>query len=284
MSAAAERHRDQIAYWNGAAGERWVAAQEHTDKMLVPVSQALLNCARPEPGMAVLDIGCGCGAATLDLAMAVGTAGHVTGIDVSHPMLERARSRLSAYPQVELLEADAAAHPFTPFADLAISRFGVMFFGDPAAAFANIRKALKPGGRLVFACWRKLEENPWMQLPLEAAFHAGVPRLPQPGPEDPGPFSFCNPERVTGILTGAGFIAPSVSPVSLSLDISAGGGLTAAVQQSMRTGAASAALRDQPDSVRAAAASAIEKALEPYASGNTVKLPAGIWLVESRPA
>src|SRR5262249_19407357 len=157
--------------------------------------------------------------------------------------------------------ADAAAYPFTPFADLAISQFAVMFFGDPVQAFINIRKAMKPGGRLVFACWRMIKENPWAQVPLHAVYAAGIPRSPRPEPDQPGPFSLAEPARVTQVLSGAGFREPSLSPADVTLDIAAGGGLQAAVQQAMTIGPAAAALRDQPDDLRAAAARAIEEAL-----------------------
>ena len=262
-TAASDRHQEQLAYWNSSGGERWVAAQEHTDTMLAPVSKALLDRANLKPGMAVLDIGCGCGAASLEAAGRVGRAGRVLGMDVSRDMLDRAKARLAARGKaggstpVEFVLADASGYPFTPFADIAISRFGVMFFGDPAQAFANIAKAIVPGGRLVFACWRGVQENPWMQVPLHAVYDAGIPRMPRPGPEDPGPFSFADPERVTRILTEAGFSAISPIPADFSFDIAAGGGLNAATHQAMTIGATHAALRDQPEALRVVAAGAV---------------------------
>lgn len=281
MTTSSDLNQDQIAYWNSSAGKKWLAAQEHTDVMLAPVSQVLLTAAAPQQGAAVLDIGCGCGATTVELAEAVGPQGRVFAIDVSEPMLGRARERLSAYPHVELALADASVYAFQSFADLAISRFGVMFFADPTAAFANVISALKPGGRLIFACWRKLEENPWMQVPLHAAYYAGVPRVERPGPEDPGPFSFADPERVTRILSGAGFQTPRFTKADVRLDVAAGGGLPAAVHQSLTIGATSRALQDQPDDLRKAATDAVEEALRPYLKDRTVYLPAAIWLVES---
>lgn len=285
MTKAAGTNEDQVAYWNSSAGQKWLAAQEHTDAMLEPVSRALLKAAAPAPCEVVVDIGCGCGATTVELANATGPKGRVLAIDVSEPMLGRARERLASHPQVELILADAAAYPFQPFADLAISRFGVMFFADPTAAFANIRHALKPGSRLVLACWRKLEENAWMQVPLHAAYNAGVPRMERPGAEEPGPFSFADPDRVTRILSGAGFVPPRFSKLDLELDVSAGGGLQAALQQSLTIGATSRALQDQPDDLRQTAAEAVRDALRPYSRGDTVSMPAAIWLVETtRPA
>ncbi len=283
MTNAASRQEAQIAYWNSAGGDRWVAAAEHTDRMLAPILRTLLAHANLQPGMAVLDIGCGCGATTVEIAKRVGNSGRVLAVDVSQQMLARAKTSLSDFPQAELLEADAAAYPFEQFADLAVSRFGVMFFGDPAAAFANIRKAINPSGRLLFACWRTHQENEWMRVPLEAALSAGVPPAPPAGPDEPGPFSFADPERVKRILSAAGFAGLTVSPGEFALDIAAGGGLEAAVQQAMTIGAAAALLRKQPESLMGAARAAIEKALRPYERGGTVSLTGAIWLVEASP-
>ncbi|MGO9484045.1 MAG: class I SAM-dependent methyltransferase [Rhodomicrobium sp.] len=283
MTNAASRQEAQIAYWNNAGGDRWVAAAEHTDRMLAPILETLLARANLQPGMAVLDIGCGCGATTVEIAKRVGNSGRVLAVDVSQQMLARAKTSLSDFPQAELLEADAAAYPFEQFADLAVSRFGVMFFGDPAAAFANIRKAINPGGRLLFACWRTPQENEWMRVPLEAALSAGVPPAPAAGPDEPGPFSFADPERVKRILSAAGFAWLTVSPGEFALDVAAGGGLEAAVQQATAIGAAAALLRKQPESLIGAARAAIEKALRPYERGGTVSLTGAIWLVEASP-
>jgi SAM-dependent methyltransferase len=282
MTDAADRHQEQLSYWNSAGGARWAGAQDHLDKMLAPVSRLLLGRARAEPGMAVLDIGCGGGRTTLEIAQMVGPKGRATGVDVSEQLIGLAKARVSGLSHVEFVLADAASCPFTPFADLAISRFGVMFFGCPAAAFTNVRKAIKPDGRLVFACWRALDENPWMKVPLKAVYSAGAPTPPRPGPEDPGPFSFADPERVKRILTTAGFRDIALIPEDVSLDIAAGEGLAAATQQAMTIGAAAAALRDQPQDIHDTAARLIEKALAPYAAGGSVSLPGSIWLVEAR--
>jgi SAM-dependent methyltransferase len=279
-----ELHGDQIAFWNGVAGAQWVAEQARTDIMLAPVAEALMARAAIRTGENAVDIGCGCGSTTLAVAAAVGPTGRVLGLDVSAPMLARARERSAALDTVDYVCADATTHAFpTPFADLLISRFGVMFFGDPVAAFANLRRALKPGGRLVFACWRAFDQNHWMQVPLYAAY-AHVPRLPRPGPEDPGPFSFAEPERVTRILTQAGFAAPRFDPVDLTLDLAGGKGLDAAVVQARSIGAASRALQDQPEAARTAAIAAIREALAKHQVGGKVPLPGAIWLVETRVA
>ena len=281
MKTQSELHRDQIAYWNGVGGKHWVEEQARTDIMLAPIAEALLARAKAQPGETVLDVGSGCGDTSIELARHVLPGGRVVGLDVSAPMVALAKKLSGARDNLEFIVADAATHPFAaPFADLLISRFGVMFFGDPTAAFANLRKALKPNGRIVFACWRKFDENPWMQVPLRAAY-AHVPHLPQVGPEEPGPFSFADPDRVTRILTESGFTTPRLTPVDLMLDIAAGGGLDQAMQQATTIGATSRALQDQPQAAFDAALGAIRLALTPYVKGGSVALPAAIWLVES---
>src|SRR5881628_2723223 len=158
--------------------------------------------ARIGAGERVIDIGCGCGDTTIALARRVGPAGLVLGIDVSAPMLARAAdaAREAGVAHVRFEHADAQTHRFPAQAfDVLYSRFGVMFFSDPAAAFGNLRTALRPGGRLGFVCWQAVPENPWIAVPLEAAAqHMALP--PPPAPGAPGPFSFADPERVRRIL------------------------------------------------------------------------------------
>src|SRR5262245_44787664 len=139
---------DPIQYWNGPAAARWVAGQEHLDLMLAPFQDALLARARPVAGERAVDIGCGCGATTLALAAAVAPGGAAVGLDVSAPMLAHARERARGLDAASFVEGDAATYALAPPADLLVSRFGVMFFGDPPAAFVNMFRMLRPGGRL----------------------------------------------------------------------------------------------------------------------------------------
>jgi SAM-dependent methyltransferase len=180
---------------------------------------------------------------------------------------------------VDFVLADATVYPFVSGSfDLMVSRFGVMFFAEPALSFANMRRALRPSGRLTFVCWREPRENPWLMMPLQAVYKH-VPKLPQLGPEDPGPFAFASEQRVIRILSAAGFSGIAMEPCNLSLDVAVGRGLDAAVETALEIGPASRALEGQPPEVRAAAANSIREALAPFASGNSVPLAASIWIV-----
>ncbi len=245
------QNADQIAYWNGPGGQRWAGRQQAQDILLGPVLDILVDRAGPEAGERIVDVGCGSGATTIAFAQKVGRAGYVLGVDVSGPMLALARQAAPADMPGDFVLADATVHPFDPASfDLLVSRFGVMFFADPALSFANLRKALKPSGRLAFACWREPRENPWMMTPLQAVYKH-VPKLPPQGPEDPGPFAFAR-------------------------------GLDAAVQGALEIWPASRALDGQPPEVRAAAAHSIREALAPFAKGQAVPLPGSIWIVTAR--
>jgi ubiquinone/menaquinone biosynthesis C-methylase UbiE len=276
---ADERNAEQIEFWNGPGGRHWIKMQEMWDIVLGPVAMATLERAAVRPGEWVVDIGCGCGGTTIELGQAVGRTGHVLGLDISAPMLARAAERLPAGMPIELLQADATTHPLPSGRfDLLFSRFGVMFFAEPARAFANLRRGLKPKGRLAFCCFRDSKDNPWMLLPLKAAYEH-VPPLPKLGPEDPGPFSFASEERVRRILTEAGFANIRMEPVDLAFDVAAGRGLEAAVTGTLEIGATSRAIEGQPPAVREAVASSVRKVLAPYQRDHSVPLPAAIWIV-----
>ena len=279
MSPSERFNAEQRTRWNGPEGEYWTRRHDRLDRTLSPVLFPLLHFAAPRPGETVIDVGCGCGATTLELARAVGPPGRVIGLDLSEPMLALARQRLSGIPNAACRLGDAARLSLDDLAaDLIVSRFGVMFFGDPVAAFANLRTGLAPGGRLRFACWRPLDENPWLQVPLHAVYEHVAP-LPKPEPEEPGGFSFADTARVARILMAAGFSAPSFQPLNLQIDIAAGGSIEDAVLQASETGPASRALADQAEDLRAAAVGSIRRALKPYATPAGVKLPAAVWLV-----
>ncbi len=276
---ADDRNDEEIAYWNGPGGQRWLNRQPLQDALLAPIGELLLDKAAPSAGEVVLDIGCGCGATTFALAQRVGPTGHVLGIDVSEPMLDRARQLAPAGLSVEFVLSDATVHPFEPGrADLLSSRFGVMFFAEPARSFANMRLGLRAGARLAFTCWRQPRENPWVMLPLQEAYRH-VPRLPEVGPEDPGPFSFAGEQHVRAILEVAGFAAIDLEAIDLRLDLANGRGLDAAVDTALGIGPASRALDNQPPELRRAAAESIRAALARHQEGDSVLLAAALWIV-----
>src|SRR4051794_5134257 len=277
--AGHDQNADQIAYWNGPGGQHWTDRQQTQDILLAPVSDILIDRAKAKAGERIVDVGCGCGATTIAFAQKVGPAGHVFGIDISAPMLARARQIAPAGIPVDFALADATVYPFVSGSfDLVVSRFGVMFFAKPAISFANMRTALRPSGRLTFACWREPRDNPWLMAPLQAVYKH-VPKLPQLGPEDPGPFSFASEQRVIRILSQAGFSGIEMEPCNLSLDVAVGRGLDAAVETALEIGPASRALEGQPSDVRGEAANSIRKALAPFAKGQTMPLPASLWIV-----
>lgn len=276
---AHDQNADQIAYWNGPGGQHWTDRQQAQDILLAPISHLLIDRAKARPGERIVDVGCGCGATSIAFAQKVGPSGHVLGIDISAPMLARARQMAPAGLPVDFVLADATVYPFDPASiDLLVSRFGVMFFAEPALSFANMRKALRPSGRLAFACWREPRENPWLMTPLQAVYKH-VPKLPQLGPEDPGPFAFASEARVNRILSEAGFSGIVMEACDLSLDVAGGRGIDAAVEAALEIGPAARALDGQPPETIAAATVSIREALKPFALGVSVPLPASVWIV-----
>jgi SAM-dependent methyltransferase len=270
---------DQIAFWNGSGGQRWVERQRAQDAIFAPISDILIDRAKVQPGERVLDIGCGCGATTFAAAEKAGPSGHVLGLDVSAPMIARAKELALADASVEFVRADATVHRFEAAGtDLMLSRFGVMFFTEPIRTFLNIRTALRSEARLVFACWRELRDNLWLSVPLEAAYDH-VPKLPSVPPNSPGPHAFASSDRVAHILAEAGFRQIRFERCDLSLDISAGNGLDGAIRSAVEMGPASRALAGQAIELVDATVTTIRKSLSRYAKGQAVRLPASFWIV-----
>lgn len=275
---------DQIEYWNGDAGEKWARHQDRLDVMLAPFSNALLILAAVKPGERVMDIGCGCGATTFDLASAAGDKGRALGVDISAPMIARARERAAAlHSKAEFLLADAATHDFgaTQF-DVLTSRFGIMFFDDPVSAFGHIRKALAPGGRTGFVCWRPFRENPWAALPMMAALPHLPPQEP-PVPGAPGPFAFDDASRFRDVLTKAGFRAIDIQPFDAELTLGAGADpVETALHQSLEIGPLARALKTMPEEKRDTITDAVRKALAANLKDGAVRLPGAVWLVSAK--
>ncbi|HJW42313.1 MAG TPA: class I SAM-dependent methyltransferase [Rhizomicrobium sp.] len=284
MAAPEEINADMLSFWNGKGGRTWVARQEHTDLTLAPVTDALLAFAAPCTGERVVDIGCGCGAPTLEFARAVGPSGHVAGFDISGPMLAESarRAGVAGIANVDWRQADPAVAALDEY-DLLISAFGVMFFGDRVAAFTNMRRSAAPDARMALVCWRTLAENPWMNVPMTAVARHLPPR-PQPISNAPGMFAFSDPEHVTEVLASSGWTMPRFEKLDIDLDIAAGRGLGEAVVQSTEIGAVNSWLRNQPEEVVSAAIASLREELKPYADGMSVRLPGAMWLISSAAA
>lgn len=269
----------QVAYWNEATGPTWAELQGPLDRQLAPLGRLAMTALAPRPGERILDVGCGSGETTLELADAVAPGGEVLGADISRPLLDVARRRAAGRAGVSFLEADVQAHPFAPASfDAVFSRFGVMFFADPPAAFANMRRALKPGGRLAFVCWRTPAENPIMTLPAMAAAPHLPPAPPPPEPGSPGPFAFSDPQRVLAILSDGGFDEVAVTPREAKVG---GGDLDTVLQLALRVGPLGSQLRENPGR-RDAVIAAVRAALAPHDGPDGVKLGAAVWVVAAR--
>src|SRR5437867_231062 len=283
--AAPEANAEQIRYWNESAGPKWVSFQKAIDAQIGPLGERAMDRGRIAPGERVVDVGCGCGDTTITLGGRVGPAGLVLGIDVSTPMLQRAAeaARVAGAANVRFENADAQTHRLPPGTfDVVYSRFGVMFFTDPVAAFANLRAALRPGGRLAFVCWQALPENPWLFVPLRAAAqHLALP--PPPAPDAPGPFALADPERVRGILACAGFDRIVLEEVRTTLTLGGGGTVDQAVRfLTEGVGPVSGVLREADPAVRPAVAAAVRAAITPFHVPEGVRMDSAAWIVTAR--
>lgn len=276
---------EQIKFWNETRGATWVAQHDAIDVQIAPLGRRAMDRATIAVGEHVLDVGCGCGPTTLEIAGRVGRNGTVLGADISGPMLASARDRARAAgaANVRFEQADAQTHVFPPGAfDLVFSRFGVMFFADPTAAFANLRAALRPGGRVAFVCWRTLPENPWMAVPVMAALQH-LPPPPIPGPEDPGPFAFADRSRVERIFGGARLTDVGFEAVDEQLIIGGGGDIAKTVDFLVQMGPLAAALREAGPAKTAEVIAAVGESLQPYYSpGGGVRMPSAAWIVTAR--
>jgi len=279
MTSPPETNAAQVELWNSEEAAHWVRDQDRYDRMLAPFAAALLDALDLAPTARVLDVGCGTGPTTCAVARAV-PKGHARGLDISRQMIEAARQRATEakLTNVTFDVGDAQTQPFEPETDVVMSRFGVMFFDDATAAFTNLRNALAPGGRVGFVCWQDLFVNEWMAVPgLAAAEH--VPLPPFGAPDEPGPFSFGDPDRVRSVLADAGFVDVTVEPFETTILLGGGGSLDDATTFLRSTGMARTLFADaEPDVVERAVAG-VRTALEPYLTPDGVRIGAAAWIV-----
>lgn len=270
----------QIAQWNGAQGWQWATLQSDIDKIVAPFGAAALRAAAAQAGERVIDIGCGCGDTSMELAHLVGTQGAVHGVDVSQPMLDVARDRARhvGHGHLAFLQADASHAELPTSQDLLYSRFGVMFFELPDAAFVHLRKSLRPGGRLAFVCWRTPRDNPWAMAPLMAARKAlGVTSAPA-DPTAPGPFAFADEQRVRAILGGAGF--SDIGLERFDAAISLGASSQAAAERAVSFGPAAHLIKEAGAEHLKTIQDAIESSLSAHAAPDgSVSLAGSTWVV-----
>lgn len=272
----------QIEFWNSEEAEHWVRDQDRYDAMLAPFTDVVLAAARLAPDAKVVDVGCGTGFTTRAAAR-LAPDGHATGIDVSEPMIAAARrsAATEAVENVTFSVADAQTADFAPEADVIVSRFGVMFFDDPVAAFTNLRSALADEGRVAFACWQPMLDNEWMSVPLMAVLAHVAPPAP-PDPDAPGPFSLGDRDRAAQILTAAGFRDVVIEPYSTPILVGGPGTVEDAVQFMRSTGMGRLLLADPGSEDVRAALDAIGEALTPHADADGVRLGAATWIVTAR--
>jgi SAM-dependent methyltransferase len=273
----------QQQFWNTVGGPRWISLGGFVERRTAPVNALLLARAAVGPGERVLEIGCGTGAATVPLAEAAGPEGEVVGIDISEPMLERARRNIAErrLGNVSFVLADAQTHRFPPARfDLIVSRFGVMFFADPFAAFANLIGAARPGGRLCFVCWTPLADNPHWLVPFEVVQRRLGRPAPRP-PREPGPLAFSDPDYVREFLGAAGFADVEIERASVGI---AGSSPEEEAEHAMIMGPPGRLIEEKkPDeALRARIRSEMAEAFAAHAPAGKVELSATVFLVTAR--
>lgn len=271
---------EMAAAWDGAEGAEWARDWERYDRAVAGHHARLMAAAAIEPADRVLDVGCGNGETSRAAARLAG-AGSVLGVDLSSSMLERARALAGAegLTNVAFEHADAQVHPFTPGAfDVVVSRFGTMFFADPLAAFTNLARATRPGGRVVMVAWQSLAANEWLRE-IRAALAAGR-SLPTPPTGLPGPFAQADPDQVRSVLSGAGFDDIALQPTEEPFWI--GSGTDDAFAFMSTGGMARGMLQDLDEPARRRALDTLRATLDRYAGAGGVVLGSAAWLISAR--
>ena len=276
METNQSANAEQIEFWNGDAGATWAKRQDRMDALLGPITDAVMKACDVGDGDDVLDVGCGCGDTTLKLAQRGATA---TGVDVSQPMLARARERAAAARlDIRFVLGDAAETRFERTYDALFSRFGVMFFANPTAAFANLHSALRDRGRLCFVCWQPAQLNAWISVPF-GAVRPLLPPQPPIDPRAPGPFAFAEADYVEQILTDAGFRSVAIDPLQTELTL--GRDVATAIEMVCEVGPLSRSLATLEPALRARVVDAVRAPLAANLKPSGVALGAACWIVRA---
>jgi SAM-dependent methyltransferase len=279
MEGPQSKRREQFALWNGAAGEAWVEARELLDRVLQPFEDLLVDAVAAEGARRVLEVGCGTGSTALALARQLGRDGTCTGVDISEPMIVVARARAEKERSTaSFVHADAQTYAFEPASfEAIVSRFGVMFFEDPRAAFANLRGAAKTGALLDLVVWRGAADNPFMTA-AERATSPLLPALPARNPDEPGQFAFADPGRVRRILHDVGWTGVDVQPVDVPCTMPE----SALAGYATRMGPVGRALQQADEATRARVLVTLRTAFDPYVHGAEVRFVGACWRVRAR--
>ena len=265
---------EQAEFWNGRMGTAWVSVEDYIDRMMAPLTAVALDAVDAKAGDRIIDIGCGCGTTSLSLGA---SGAEVWGVDISTAMIDRAKEKDNAAGNVAFSVADAASQVYSADHSLAFSRFGVMFFADPVKAFANIRSALVPGGRLVFLCWQLPAANPWLSIAGAALQPFQPGDAPPPDPEAPGPFRFGVPEYTQEVLGSAGFT--NIKLQAVVKDLHLGDTVDEVMRFQSNIGPLSGLLETLDESRHAEATAAVRNAFAAKADSNGINLEASTWLV-----
>ena len=276
-------NQGQAQAWNGGESVHYVSHADRYDRQLATFSAALVDRAAPTPDDVVLDVGCGCGVTTL---MFADRAQRVLGLDISHPLVAIAEARAleAGIANADFMVADAQTHDFVDGEfTLIVSQFGLMFFDDPEAAFANLRRSLAPGGRLSFVCWQGLELNEWLTVVGRAV--AQYCELPEFGGRagGPGMFALKQPDEAIALLEAAGFGQVEVEPVVTTVLLAGGGTVDESLEFLLGMGMVKGLLGRLADDERERAVGDVRSALtERYEPEVGVTLGAAGWLVSAR--
>lgn len=279
MSTPADSEQSKL--WNGPSGQAWIDLQETFDRSLKPFEDLLVEAVAASSARQVLDVGCGTGATTLAIAQQLGMRGRCTGIDLSQPMVEVARSRAQREgSRATFVCADVQTHAFEPATfDCLVSRFGVMFFDAPVAAFANLRHAASPGAAMHFIAWRGPQENPFMTTAERAAAPL-LPALPPRLPDAPGQFAFADRERVHSILRDSGWTAIHIRAIDVTCTMTE----RELSRYFARLGPVGRALRETDEATRTRVLATLRDAFAPFVRGDEVRFTAACWMINARPA